>query len=181
MQVFTIGHGARTLDELVETLAESGVLRLVDVRRFPGSRRHPDFSRASLERALPAAGLEYEWAGEALGGRRRASRTSRHIAWRVEGFRGYADWMDGEVFRRALSALESEARTTRLAVMCAETLWWQCHRRMIADFLALHGFDVVHLLGPGKSQPHVINPQLRVDPEGRPVYDVGVTPQLFKS
>lgn len=180
MRVFTIGHGARTLDELVETLRESGVRRLVDVRRFPGSRRHPDFSRASLERTLPAAGPEYEWAGETLGGRRRASRTSRHPAWRVEGFRAYADWMDGDVFRDALAALEEEARTTSVAVMCAETLWWRCHRRLIADALALHGFEVVHLLGPGKSQPHVIHPQLRVDPDGRPVYDRGVTPALFE-
>ena len=180
-RLFTVGHGARTLEELVDVLRDGGVRLLADVRRFPGSRRHPHFARESLERALPEAGLAYEWWGETLGGRRSSKKkgASRHPAWRVDAFRAYADWMDGAVFREALATLEAEARETPLAVMCAETLWWQCHRRLISDSLTLDGFEVVHLLGVGKHQKHVLHPQLRRDEKGLPVYDKGITPALF--
>ena len=181
--VFTVGHGARPLEELVETLRSAGVTRLVDVRRYPGSRRHPQFGRAALESSLPAAGVNYVWRGDVLGGRRASppGHRSRHPAWRVDAFRAYADYMDTPAFRAALSALEDEARRgPPTAVMCAETLWWRCHRRLIADALTVDGFEVVHLLGPGKSQPHRLHPALRVDEQHRPVYDRGDQPELFE-
>lgn len=175
--VFTVGHGTRSVDELVDVLKAGGVDLLVDVRRFPGSRRHPHLGRESLSVELPKRGVEYAFRGGALGGRRRPSPTSRHMAWRVEGFRGYADWTETETFKAALRELEGLALAGRApCVMCAETTWWNCHRRLIADMLRLGGVDVVHLLSPTQRAPHPPNPILRVDDEGRPVYDVGVLP-----
>jgi uncharacterized protein (DUF488 family) len=178
--VFSIGHGTRSLDELVDTLAAAGVEHLVDVRRYPGSRRHPHFAGAALEVALPGYGIAYEWAGEGLGGRREpGSSDSRHRAWRVPGFRAYADYMDTDDFRGALERLENTIRTgPPTAMMCAETLWWRCHRRLIADALTIDGFEVVHLLDPTTRGAHPLHESARVDAHNRPVYDVGVTEQL---
>jgi uncharacterized protein (DUF488 family) len=179
--LFTVGHGTRTADELVEVLRGAQIALVVDVRRFPGSRRHPHFAREALERSLPAAGITYDWRGEELGGRR--SRTevrgrSRHLAWRNDGFRNYADYMDTDSFRAAVDRLEADAETRRVAIMCAETLWWRCHRQLIADALTVHGIDVVHLVGPGESQPHRLHAAARIE-DGRPVYDVGETGTLL--
>jgi uncharacterized protein (DUF488 family) len=179
--VFTVGHGTRTTDELVELLRDGDVTSLVDVRRFPGSRRHPHFAREVLAESLPPLGVDYDWRGEELGGRRSRKKdgTSRHPAWRNDAFGAYADYMDTTDFRRALERLEAEARGgARLAVMCAETLWWRCHRRLIADALALRGTEVVHLIQPGTSSPHPPNEAARLGDDGYPVYDVGVTGEL---
>jgi uncharacterized protein (DUF488 family) len=176
--VFTVGHGTRTTEELAGLLRAADVALLVDVRRFPGSRRHPHFARESLAESLPPLGVEYDWRGEELGGRRsrRKDGTSRHPAWRNDAFGAYADYMDTPAFRRALQQLEDDARRgPRLAVMCAETLWWRCHRRLIADALALRGAEVVHLIQPGASSPHPPNDAARLGDDGYPVYDVGVT------
>lgn len=144
----TIGHGAREAAELVECLLEAQVATLVDVRRFPGSRRHPQFGQAAIAATLREAGVAYVHA-EQLGGRR--SGGDRFSCLRVAGFRGYAEWMGGGEFQSALaSALELPAP----CFMCAETLWWQCHRRLIAELLSARGHDVVHLLRPGHSEPH---------------------------
>ncbi|HEX2294147.1 MAG TPA: DUF488 domain-containing protein [Actinomycetota bacterium] len=178
--VFTVGHGTRATEELAALLASAGVGLLVDVRRFPGSRRHPHFAREALAESLPALGVAYEWRGEELGGRRSRDRSgSRHPAWRNDAFAGYADHMDTPVFRAALERIETEARSgVRLAVMCAETLWWRCHRRLIADALVLRGVEVVHLVQPGNSTPHPVNEAARLGDDGYPVYDVGATPEL---
>lgn len=173
--VFTVGHGARPLDELIATLKGADARVLIDVRRFPGSRRHPQFARDSLERALPAAGIAYEWRGEVFGGRRRpsAKERSRHPAWRVDAFRAYAEHMDTPELRQALKDLEERVRAgERVAVMCSETLWWRCHRRLLGDALLVHGFEVLHLLGPSKSQLHKLHEDARVE-DGWPVYDGG--------
>lgn len=151
MPLFTVGHGNRTTDELVAVLADGGVARLVDVRRFPGSRRHPHLARGRLVEDLP---LAYEWWGEALGGRRKPVAETRHPEWRNDAFRAYADWMDTPVFLEALDRLLETATATPTAVMCSETLWWRCHRRLIADAALARGVEVVHLLAVGKSQPH---------------------------
>ncbi|MBW3669848.1 MAG: DUF488 domain-containing protein [Actinobacteria bacterium] len=151
MRLFTVGHGNRTTDELVAVLADGGVARLVDVRRFPGSRRHPHLARERLVEDLP---LAYEWWGEALGGRRKPVAETRHPEWRNDAFRAYADWMDTPVFTDALDRLLETAAAAPTAVMCSETLWWRCHRRLIADAALARGVDVVHLLGVGKVQPH---------------------------
>jgi uncharacterized protein (DUF488 family) len=179
-RVFTVGHGTRTTDELTAVLGSAGVGRLVDVRRFPGSRRHPHFSREALERSMPERGIRYEWWGEDLGGRRSGGPgASRHVAWRNAAFQGYADYMDTDRFRRALARLEDAAQEDPpLAIMCAETPWWRCHRRLIADALHLRGTEVIHLMAPGESQPHEPHPDMRADELRRPVYDVGATGRL---
>ena len=181
MILHTVGHGSRSLDELLATLHAASIGRLVDVRRFPGSRRHPHFARASLETELPRTGIVYDFRGDALGGRRQATGPSRHPAWREPSFRAYADYMDTPVFRAALAALEDTAAAgPPLAFMCAETLWWQCHRRLIADALTVRGAEVLHLIGTAPARPHVLHPDLRVDDEGRPVYDLHVSGTLLE-
>jgi uncharacterized protein (DUF488 family) len=180
VRIFTVGHGSRSLDELVATLKDAGVVRLVDVRRFPGSRRFPHFGRDALAEALPRAGIAYDFRGDALGGRRRApAAPSRHPAWREPAFRAYADYTDTAPFREAIVALEEDAVREASAFMCAERLWWQCHRRLIADALALRGAEVVHLLGPGERQAHALHPDVRVGEDGWPVYDRNVTGDLL--
>lgn len=166
----TIGHGTRSLEEFLQTLGGAGIRRVIDVRRFPGSRRHPHFSRTALERSLHEAGLAYEWSGEELGGRRHPVENSRHRAWRNASFRAYADHMDTPQFRAAMDKLLAEATTVKISVMCAETLWWRCHRRLIADAAVLRGTQVIHLLSPTSSQEHVVTPQARVSEDGWPVY-----------
>lgn len=148
VRVLTIGHGARTTGELVECLREAEVRTLVDVRRFPGSRRHPQFGRDALAATVEAAGIGYAHS-EALGGRR--SGGDRFSCIRVAGFRGYAEWMGSEAFQSALAAARELPAP---CLMCAETLWWQCHRRLIAELLTARGDDVVHLLRPGHVEPH---------------------------
>lgn len=178
--LFTLGHGNRSTEELVAVLRGAGVARLVDVRRYPGSRRHPHMSEAALRKSLPDLGVAYEWWGEALGGRRRTVADSRHPAWRVDAFRGYADHTDTAEFRDAIARLEALAQADGpVAVMCAETLWWRCHRRLIADALTVRGTDVVHLLAVNARQPHRLPPSLRVGDDGWPVYDVGADVTMF--
>jgi uncharacterized protein (DUF488 family) len=150
------------------------------VRRHPGSRRHPHLARTRLERALPEGGIAYEWRGEDLGGRRTPppSGRPRHHALRVASFRAFADHMDTPAFRAALEQLARDAAGAPLALMCAETLWWRCHRRLIADALALRGVEVVHIIPPHTLQAHPLHEAVRADESGRPVYDVGAGPPL---
>jgi uncharacterized protein (DUF488 family) len=148
MRVFTIGHGDRPADELLACLAEAGVQTVVDVRRFPGSRRHPQFNLDALERRLGDAGIAYRHA-EALGGRR--SRGAEFDCIRVAAFRGYAAWMRSDEFAAGLVEALVEREP---CFMCAETLWWRCHRRLIAELLDTRGDEVVHLLRPGHSDRH---------------------------
>jgi uncharacterized protein (DUF488 family) len=177
--VWSVGHGARPLEEFLATIRSASIELLIDVRMFPGSRRHPHFSRESLDLALSEAGIRYEWWGETLGGRRKAVEKTRHPAWRNDSFRAYADHMDTEDFRGSLRRVQELARAgTRLAVMCSETLWWRCHRRLISDALTVDGFEVVHLISPREQQGHRLHGSLRVDEDGRPVYDVGVEVEL---
>jgi uncharacterized protein (DUF488 family) len=180
--VFTVGHGTRTTDDLARILKAAGVGRLIDVRRFPGSRRHPHFAQTALERDLPERGIAYEWRGEQLGGRRsRKSGVSRHTALTNKAFQGYADYMDTSEFREALRLLEMDAAADPpLAVMCAETLWWRCHRKMIADALTLDGVEVVHLIDERSRREHRPPQEMRADEKNRPVYDGGAAP-LFQN
>lgn len=171
--VFTVGHGTKSTEELVEVLRSAGIELLVDVRRFPGSRRHPQFAREALEKSLPNFDIGYDWRGETLGGRRERSPKSRHHSLRNAAFKGYADFMDTDEFRTAVQELEKQADTKRTAVMCAETLWWKCHRRMIADALHARGNEVIHLIKPGDRNVHKPVEEMRVDEDGWPVYDLG--------
>ncbi len=170
-RIFTAGHGAGSLDDLLALLRGPGVRRLVDVRTAPGSRRHPEFGRASLERALEATGIGYEWCKD-LGGFRRPRPASPNTALRNDSFRGYADHMATPAFRQALAWLESTSERTPTAIMCAESVWWRCHRRMIADALLVRGWDVRHLLPGGRVQPHALHPEARLVGETL-VYDGG--------
>ena len=151
--VYSIGHSTRSLDELIALLIPHDIELLTDVRRFPASRRHPQFNRETLQTALPAAHIEYLWI-EDLGGRRAARKDSHNIAWRNSSFRGYADYMETEAFGRAVEQLIERARQRRTAIMCAEQAWQQCHRGLIADCLKSRGLEVVHILGPDRTQPH---------------------------
>lgn len=176
----TIGHGRRSVPELSAPLEAAGVALLVDVRHHPGSRRNPQLSGERLAIELPAsAGIAYEWWGEELGGRRSGSADSRHSAWRNASFRAYADHMQTPGFRQAFAALMERAVGEGVAVMCAETLWWRCHRRLLADAAVLQGIEVTHLLGQGRSTPHPLHPAVRIDDDGWPVYDVEAPTRLW--
>jgi uncharacterized protein (DUF488 family) len=151
VQVSTIGHGTRPVEELVETLREAGVRTLVDVRRFPGSRRNPQFARAPLESSLGEAGIVYRHAVE-LGGRLKGEPgEERFDCVRVAAFRSYAARMGTEEWQQALATALAEPAP---CLMCAETLWVKCHRRLISELLAARGHDVIHLLAPGRSEAH---------------------------
>lgn len=172
--VWSVGHGARPADELVVVLNEAGIKVLADVRSVPGSRRHPQFGRSALTSSLAAAGIEYVHL-RGLGGRRDALPDSPHVALKVEAFRGYADHMASEDFAADYGRLGALARERPTAFMCAETHWSQCHRRMLSDRLTVDGWSVVHLLGPGKSEPHQLWDVARVV-DGRLKYDGGAMP-----
>lgn len=159
--VFTIGHSTRPIEELLALLAENEVELLVDVRRFPGSRRHPQFSRDALASSLQAAGIEYRHEPR-LGGRRNARPYSPHTAWRVDAFRGYADHMETAEFQEALETLIHLSREKTVAILCAEAVPWRCHRRLISDALVARGLEVRHILGPRRADPHEIDPNARV-------------------
>jgi len=137
---------------VIAILNDAGVTRIVDVRAFPMSRRHPQFNKDALAETLRADGIDYRHMPE-LGGRRGTSkRPSRNGLWKVEAFRNYADYAETPAFRAALEALETFARERPTAFMCAEAVWWQCHRRVIADYMLARGWTVVHLLAPRQRQ-----------------------------
>jgi uncharacterized protein (DUF488 family) len=169
--IFTIGHGLRPVEDITDDLSRAGVRRLVDVRTAPGSRRNPQFRRDTLADVLSGSGIAYEWRRD-LGGFRKPRSDSPHRAIRNDAFRGYADYMDTAEFRAALDWLEETSPDTPSAIMCAESVWWRCHRRMIADALLVDGWDVVHLLPGGRSQRHRLHPDARVE-GARLVYDAG--------
>ncbi len=174
MRIWTIGHGTRPLEEFLTVLRDAGVVTLVDVRTFPGSRRNPQFGEDALRASLGDAGIAYMHL-PGLGGRRDPRHDSPHTALRVEAFRGYADHMASAEFQADLARLQAVAAATTTAYMCAETLWWRCHRRMLSDVLTASGWEVTHLLAPGKSEPHRLWDVARVV-EGGLVYDGGAIP-----
>jgi uncharacterized protein (DUF488 family) len=158
----TVGHGTLSPEELVALLAGAGVGRLVDVRSFPGSRRSPHLGREMMERWVPAAGIGYTWLRE-LGGRRRSASGSRHVALRHDAFRGYADHMETTDFLTGVERLLSLAEQGSTAVMCSESVWWRCHRRLLADHLVLvRGVDVMHLMPDGRLVRHVVTDGARL-------------------
>jgi uncharacterized protein (DUF488 family) len=175
--IYTIGHGNRPLEELIALLRDAAIGCLVDVRAFPGSRRHPHFGRAELERSLPAAGIAYAWEGGALGGRRRPRPDSPHQALRNASFRAYADHMETQGFGAGVERLLNRASRERIAVMCAERLPWQCHRYMIADYLVAHGTQVLHLIDSKLPSEHRLRSEARVQ-DGRLIYDANTQPDL---
>ncbi|MCK6589599.1 MAG: DUF488 domain-containing protein [Polyangiaceae bacterium] len=164
--LYTVGHSTRPIDELLGLLHEHAVASVVDVRRFPGSRRHPQYSQEALKASLAGLGIAYLHKVE-LGGRRSLRAGSLNTAWRNASFRAYADHMDSAEFRDALAELIDHASRRRTAIMCAEVLPHRCHRRLIADALVARGIDVIHILARGRTEPHVLNPQARILEDGR--------------
>jgi uncharacterized protein (DUF488 family) len=175
--IYTVGHSNLPIDAFLALLADASVERLIDVRAFPGSRRHPQFGREALARECSRAGIDYGWM-PALGGRRRTDApASPHRAWTVPAFRAYADYADSSEFASALGELERAAAERPTAFACAEALWWQCHRRLIADRLLVRGWRVLHL-GRGAPTPHRLPDFARVV-DGGIVYDGGTTAPLL--
>ena len=171
--LLTFGHGTATAERMTELLHGAGVAALVDVRTAPGSRRHPHVARAELERWLPEAGICYRW-DKRLGGFRKAAPDSPDTAWREDMFRGFAAHMRTGDFRAAMDEVLAQAGTDRTVVMCAESLWWRCHRRLLADFaVAARGEPVRHLLHDGRIEEHRLSPGLRRRDDGLLVYDAG--------
>ena len=173
--VWTIGHGTRTIDDFLTTLQDARIETLADVRSAPGSRRHPQFGQSALAASFAGAGIGYVHL-RGLGGRRDAVPGSPHVALKVDMFRGYADHMASADFAADYARLVAMARERATAFTCAETLWWRCHRRMLSDRLTADGWVVVHLLAPGKSEPHRMWDVARVAPDGTLVYDGGAIP-----
>jgi uncharacterized protein (DUF488 family) len=167
--VFTVGHGAGPVEGLLSLLENARVRRLVDIRTAPGSRRHPQFGKEALDESLRERGIEYVWRKD-LGGWRKPESHSPHVSLRSPGFRGYADYMETDAFATAIAWLMEAAREKPTAIMCAESLWWRCHRRMVSDALVVRGCRVVHLLPDGRQAQHVLNPAARVEGT-RIVYD----------
>jgi uncharacterized protein (DUF488 family) len=152
--VLTIGHSNHPLDRFLALLARHGIEALVDIRRFPGSRKHPHFNRDNLAAALPKSGVEYHWL-EGLGGRRHKQRDeSPNVGLENKGFRNYADYMLTDDFRKGVEKLLEIARPKRTAIMCAEAVFWRCHRRLVSDFLVVNGVTVQHIMPSGELQPH---------------------------
>lgn len=185
MMLLTYGHGTEAADRTAAILRGAGVSLLVDIRTAPGSRRNPQFARAALEEWLPEAGIAYRWERR-LGGWRRARPDSPDTALRNRSFAGYAAHMRGAEFRAAVDELLTEAGTERTAVMCAESVWWRCHRRLIADAaVLLHGCEVGHLFHDGRLETHRPSSEARVahrdDGAAILVYDVGVNRPLSAS
>ena len=170
-RIWTIGHSTRRIDIFFSLLEENGIKLVADVRIFPGSKRYPQFGRDALAKSLGEHGIRYEHFPE-LGGRRKAKPDSKNTAWRNEAFRGYADYMETEDFRNGIARLvdlASEAGPT--AIMCAEAVWWRCHRSLISDYLKAGGVEVIHILDEKKTEPHsftsaaqIVNGDLRYRP-----------------
>lgn len=167
-RIWTVGHSNRSIEAFLEMLRAAAIELVADVRRFPGSRRCPQFGRESLADSLRSVGIGYEHL-EKLGGRRRAEPNSVNTAWRNAAFRGYADYMQSSEFRSGIDRLLELATEKRVAIMCAEALWWQCHRGLIADFLKANGWKVIHILSPTKLEEHPFTSAARLE-EGRLSY-----------
>ena len=179
MRIWTIGHSTRTIDEFISLLEENEIKLLVDVRTWPGSMRYPQFNNDALAESLSAHGIRYEHFPE-LGGKRKSKPDSRNTAWRNASFRGYADYMETEQFQKGVERLLAFARSDGLgsrrnqrdggeavipravAIMCAEAVWWRCHRSLIADCLKARGAEVLHILGANKVEPHPYTPAARI-------------------
>ena len=153
LKLWTIGHSTRSIDEFIDALKSFEIRTLADVRSFPGSRRCPQFNKENLRDSLAETGIDYIHLPD-LGGRRRAKPDSLNMVWRSKTFRGYADYMETEGFQKGIARLLEVAREERTAIMCAEAVWWRCHRSLISDYLKANEVEVTHIMAAGKSEPH---------------------------
>ena len=162
MRIWTIGHSTRGIDEFISLLEENEIKLLVDVRTWPGSKRYPQFNKDTLAESLNAHGIRYEHFPE-LGGKRKSKPDSRNTAWRNASFRGYADYMETEQFQKGIERLlDVAAEAGPTAIMCAEAVWWRCHRSLIADYLKARGVEMLHVLGANKVEPHPYTSAARI-------------------
>ncbi len=161
LTIWTAGHSNRTLEDLLRLLEPAGITLLADVRRFPGSRRHPHFAQRALAATLPPAGIRYEHFGD-LGGHREPVADSLHTALREPAFRGYAEHMSTPEFQSALGQLLALARASRTVILCAEARWQECHRKLLADSLVVAGARVVHLVPGAEPAEHVLHSDARI-------------------
>lgn len=160
-KIWTIGHSTRTIEEFLELLILNDIEAVADVRSYPGSRSYPHFNAKALRETLTARGIDYVPLKE-LGGRRRSRPDSPNTVWRNEAFRGYADYMETAGFSDSVNALLKLARLKRTAIMCAEAVWWRCHRSLISDFLKASGVTVEHIMDGGKNVIHPFTSAARI-------------------
>lgn len=151
--IWTIGHSTHPFDEFLSILKSFHIELIADIRSYPGSRKYPHFNKEYLQVSLPENNIKYVHLKD-LGGRRKVHPDSHNIGWRLDAFRGYADYMETEAFSIAIKELESFASAERTAYMCAEALWWHCHRSLVSDYLKICGWTVFHIMGIRKSQEH---------------------------
>ena len=166
--VFTVGHSNRSLDAFLAILKAHGIESLDDIRTIPRSRHNPQFSAEAIEKSLPRAGIFYVCLPR-LGGLRRPRKDSRNLAWRNDSFRGYADYMETAEFEKGIAELLALARDRRTAMMCAEALYYRCHRSLVSDALVCRGVETVHLLDHKKTSAHRLTPFVKIE-DGRPTY-----------
>ena len=161
-RIWTIGHSTRKIDDFISLLEKNGIKLLVDVRMYPGSKRYPQFGREALAKSLSEAVIRYEHFPE-LGGRRKVKPDSKNTAWRNEMFRGYADYMETEGFGEGIARLlELAEKIGPTAIMCAEAVWWRCHRSLISDYLKARGVEVLHILDHNTVEPHPYTSAARI-------------------
>lgn len=153
MRIYTIGHSTHSIEEFVAMLQSFKIKNLVDIRSLPGSRKYPQFDKDSLAASLAACKINYIYMKD-LGGRRRVQPDSKNTRWRNLSFRGYADYMETDAFKEAVAKLEDIALQAPTAYMCAEAVWWRCHRSLVSDFLKAKGWEVLHIMAVGKTKEH---------------------------
>ena len=166
--IWTIGHSTLPIEDFLRVLDTHRIEAIADVRRFPGSRRHPQYGQEAFESTLATHGIAYLWLPE-LGGRRQPSPQSPNTAWRNAAFRGYADHMASEEFARGMAKLLALAADARTAILCAEAVWWRCHRALISDALCARGIAVLHIADAQHVKPHPLTAPARIV-EGRLSY-----------
>lgn len=161
MKVWTVGHSTHSAEKFREILLAQAIETLVDVRTFPGSRRYPQFNRSALSASLAGIGIAYQHQPR-LGGRRTARKDSQNTAWQNSSFRGYADHMETDEFKTGIKELLELSDRSRTAIMCAEAVWWRCHRSLIADYLKAAGHTVIHILSEKKTEEHPFTAAARI-------------------
>jgi uncharacterized protein (DUF488 family) len=168
--IWTIGHSTRTLDNFIDLLKSFQIELVADIRSYPGSRRYPHFNKEALEISLPGNNIKYINLKE-LGGRRKVQPDSNNTGWRNAAFRGYADYMETESFKKGITELEQIANKKRVAYMCSEAVWWRCHRSLVSDYLKVNGWRVMHIMGIGKAEEHPYTSPSRIE-EGQLLYSI---------
>ncbi|HYF68877.1 MAG TPA: DUF488 domain-containing protein [Ohtaekwangia sp.] len=169
--VYTIGHSTHSAEDFLALLKSFGIEQLIDIRRYPGSRRYPHFNKEALAASLSGHNIDYIHL-EQLGGRRTTRPDSKNTAWRHAAFRGYADYMEHEEFKKAMDELEELAAHQRTVYMCSEAVWWSCHRSLVSDYLKVRGWKVLHIMAIEKAQEHPYTSPAKIV-DGKLIYATG--------